>query len=310
MARRIAYIASPGSTEHAGVPSHAARDGFEVEPVESRGATFPGDPVDLMLIELSTVEAAMRAQDLGYDGVLIGSVADYAVDVVRSAIDIPAIGCGQASMLTAASLGQRFAIVTIWPASSAWHYRGILKSSGVESQCVGVRHVSSNAEMPTLDDEDGFYKQMRAGREQMVERIAAQLRAAVREDDADVVVLGCNCMTPVARALRERVDVPVIDPTVAGYEFLAMLLRLDLRQSRAAFPKAVSDRSRLFGEVVDSVRAELDRTRSAPECQVCALADDGAASCTSPQEHRRSELKGRPGHAERSSSWPPVTRTS
>ena len=48
---------------------------------------------------------------------------------------------------------------------------------------------------------------MKAGREHMIERILAEIELAVK-DGAKSVILGCNCMSPVAEILAARVERP------------------------------------------------------------------------------------------------------
>ena len=182
MTRRIAHIISAGPTEGRTVPESAVSPGFETAVVESLAAPFPSDPVNLLLTEVSTVEAAMRAQQSGYDGVLIGALADYGLAAARAAVEIPVVGCGQASMLTAAGLGDRFSIVTIWPQTQAFLYDQLVRDNDVGRQCASIRYVSTAAEQATLADDDNFYTQMRAGREHMIERILGEIEAAVQHD--------------------------------------------------------------------------------------------------------------------------------
>lgn len=279
MNKRIAHIISAGPTEGRGVPKHVVSPEFEVDIVESLASPFPTDAVNLMVADASTVEAAMRAQQLGYDGVLVGAVADYGIDAIRAAVNIPAIGCGQASMLAAASLGRRFAIVTIWPRSQAYLYDALVAKHGVGQQCVSIRYVSTDAEQATLSEADNFYTQMRAGKEEMLDRILAEIKSTVRDDGADAVVLGCNCMTPVAPTLAERSEVPVVDPTTTGYKYLEMLVSLGLAQSTTSHPPSTTDRVPLFADMIGAAARTIE-AENAAECEVCVLSDDGDPSCS------------------------------
>lgn len=281
MTKRIAHIIAAGPTEGRTIPEEVISPGFEVDVVPSYAAAFPGDAVDLMVAEVSTVEAAMRAQTLGYDGVLIGAVADYGIDAVRSAVRVPAIGCGQASLLAASAIGHRFGIVTIWPATTGFLYSALVERNSLTGHCSSVRHVTADAELATLADDDNFYTQMRAGQENMVARILEQIEAAVNDDGADTVVLGCNCMTPVATTLAERASVPIIDPTTTGYKFAESLVALGLAQSPAAYVPAQGKRTRLFQELVEVARVEIEGDGSA-DCDVCAIDGNGACELPAP----------------------------
>jgi Asp/Glu/hydantoin racemase len=282
MTQRIAYLTSPGPTDRRGVAPEIVTPGFEMEFVRIGTPTLVNDPADLMLTDLAYVEAAMRAQRQGFDGIVIGAVADYGLGTIRASVDIPVVGCGQASLLTAAGIGDKFGIVTIWPQTTAFTYDRILRDNLVGRQCVAVRYVSTVAEQAEIGDEDGFYQQMQAGREGMMQRILAEIEAAVAEG-AQSIVLGCNCMSPVARILAARASVPVIDPTAAGYRSLESMLALGLTHAKDPRLPAVSERAAVFAEAVAAVAGALDEPE---ECPVCVLDDYGNASCGVPDPER------------------------
>ncbi|MFF0450303.1 aspartate/glutamate racemase family protein [Streptomyces sp. NPDC004609] len=278
MIKRIAYLTSPGPTDRRGVAPEIVTPGFQMEFVQIGTPTLVNDPADLMITDLAYVEAAMRAQRQGFDGIVIGAVADYGLGTIRASVDIPVFGCGQAGLLTAAGIGDKFGIVTIWPETTAFTYDRILRDNPVGRQCVSVRYVSTVAEQAEIADEDGFYQQMQAGREGMMLRILAEIEAAVAEG-AQSIVLGCNCMSPVAGILAARSSVPVIDPTAAGYRSLESMLLLGLTHAKDPRLPAVSERGPAFAEAVAAVVGTLDEPE---ECPVCVLDEYGNASCEAP----------------------------
>jgi allantoin racemase len=275
--KRIAVIRPPAVSDQPEVPARFISPGFELSVVPMRASVLPTDGVGMMLNELATVEACTRAQFLSYDGVLI---ADYGIGAARSAVRIPVVGSGQASMLTAAGLGRRFGVVTIWPESTGHVYRSSIESYGLTHMFSGVRHVSVESELATLADEDNFYSQTRAGKEHMLERVLEQIDAAVRQDGADTIVFGCNCMTPVADILAERSPVPVIEPIRTGYKMLESLVTLGLTQSPAAYRPVASDPSAMLAELVE-VTAKAVEAGKGEDCDVCVMGesffDDDAA---------------------------------
>jgi allantoin racemase len=236
---------------------------------------YPTDPTELLLSDLAYAEAAMRAQAEGFDAVLIAAAANYGIASARAALDIPLMDCGQASILAAAAAGDRFGIVTIWPQTMSFVYDRLLREVPAGRQCVSVRYVSTAAEQATLADGDNFLTQMKAGREHMIERIVAEIEASVR-DGAQSVVLGCNCMTPVAGVLSARSSVPVIDPTAAGYQCIQSMLALGLCHSRDQQVPA-STRQPVLARML--LAGQPDASAEPEDCPVCVLGDDGATSC-------------------------------
>lgn len=57
------------------------------------------------------VQAALRAQDEGYDAFFIATLPDTAYEEVRTLVDIPVVAFGQTSVLMAGMLGDRVGIV-------------------------------------------------------------------------------------------------------------------------------------------------------------------------------------------------------
>jgi allantoin racemase len=278
---KITYIHYDAPSERDEVPASLLAPGVEIEYVFPDGYVAPlsGSPADHLIANLATVAAAKRAERQGSDCIVIGTVGDYGIEEVRSVVDIPVVGAGQASFLTAASLGGRFGIVTVWPQSSGYLYRNSLRLSGLEGLCVSVRHVTADSELATLSADDNFFLRMRSGKEEMLERIGTELRAATEQDGADVIVLGCCCMSPVADRLAELVDVPIVDPTSTGYKFAEAMMSLGLAQSRKAYPSPAANRTGYFADVGET--GSLAIARDDPEaigCEVCAIAASGQPS--------------------------------
>lgn len=278
MTKRIAYVELKTSQPKSPVPDHLIAPGYVVELVQTELRVTPVDAADLLLSDVAYGEAAMRAARDGYAGVLIGGVPDYGLAAVRATADIPVVGSGEASLLTAAALGDKFSIVTIWPETMDFVYDRLLRDNPVGRQCISVRYVSTHAEQSTLAEADNFITQMKAGREDIIERILAEIELAVK-DGAKSVILGCNCMSPVASILAARSRVPIVDPTTAGYRQLETMIELGLRPARDPRMPG-SERHELFAEMVKAADRALGADQE--DCPVCVLNDDGTASCDLP----------------------------
>jgi len=63
--------------------------------------------------EQQVPEAALAAQRAGYDAFALGCFFDPALQQARSLVDIPVVSLTESCMLTACSLGRRFAIVSV-----------------------------------------------------------------------------------------------------------------------------------------------------------------------------------------------------
>jgi allantoin racemase len=71
-----------------------------------------------------------------------------------------------------------------------------------------------------------------------LERLAAVGRTAAREDQADVLVLGCISMgfLGVTEELAKELGVPVVNPVTAGLKTAEMVVSLGVSHSKAAYP--------------------------------------------------------------------------
>lgn len=67
------------------------------------------------------IDNGLEAASLGYDAVVIGHFQDPGLYELRSALHIPVIGAGQASMLYGSQLGRRLALVTLDDIFEVWH---------------------------------------------------------------------------------------------------------------------------------------------------------------------------------------------
>jgi Asp/Glu/hydantoin racemase len=80
---------------------------------------------------------AVRAEREGYDAFIVGHFQDAGLYEARSAVDIPVIGLGEATMLWCCQLGQRIGIVTINPRFIPWFHHQIGKY-GLRERVSGV----------------------------------------------------------------------------------------------------------------------------------------------------------------------------
>lgn len=171
---------------------------------------------------------AREAERAGCDAVICDCFGDPGVRAGREVVDIPVVGPGEASMLLAAALGQRFSVVTVLRSvfpmieGVAWH-------AGVHAKLASVRSV----DIPVLELHD---------KPKMLAALHEQMILALRDDDAHVLLLGCTGMMGVARELQNRLllsgkDVPVIDPVCASLKLAETMVALGVRQSRLTYSK-------------------------------------------------------------------------
>ena len=64
---------------------------------------------------ISILDSVIEAEQEGYDAVAIGNILDPALREARSMVDIPVLGLGETSMLTACMMGSTFSLVGVNP---------------------------------------------------------------------------------------------------------------------------------------------------------------------------------------------------
>lgn len=64
------------------------------------------------------------------------------------------------------------------------------------------------------------------------QRIGREIEAALKEDGAEAIVLGCAGMTTLAESFSTEYGVPVLDGVVCAVSLSESMVRLGLRNSR------------------------------------------------------------------------------
>jgi len=96
---------------------------------------------DWILADVALFEAGKTAQDEGYAAVCIDTMSDSGMNGLRSVLDIPVIGPGRCSYLTALMLGSRFSVLTQWDPWIGLYKKG-LAEYGLEDKCVSIRSIN------------------------------------------------------------------------------------------------------------------------------------------------------------------------
>lgn len=166
---------------------------------------------------------AQQAEAEGYDAVVSNCFGDPGVKPARELLSIPVVGAAESSMHFAAALGQRFSVTTAL-INTVPLIENLALQYGLDRKLASVRSV----DIPVLQLGD---------RERLVTALHQEMIAALREDHAHVLVLGCTGMRGVAKELQERLklegyEVPVVDPMAAALKFSEALVSMGLKQSR------------------------------------------------------------------------------
>jgi allantoin racemase len=163
---------------------------------------------------------ALREHEGQFDGVVIGCFDDTGVDAARCVTRAPVVGICQAGMQAAASLASSFSVITTL-GRSVPALEHLAVKYGYERACKRIRA----SEVPVLELENTEGDAAR--------KVRDQVRAALEEDHAEAIVLGCAGMTTFARRLEEDFGVPVIDGVGVAAKWVEALSTLGYRTSTA-----------------------------------------------------------------------------
>ena len=130
---------------------------------------------------IQVVENAIAAELAGYDGFVLGHFQDPGLYEARSALGIPIVGTGEATLHFAAQLGRRIGLVSIDPVFEVFHLEQVERYGLREriAGSVGLGAVPTDFEAAFSGDE-AAYRRMKAAFE-------ASARSLIKRG-ADVIV--------------------------------------------------------------------------------------------------------------------------
>ncbi|MCK0094361.1 aspartate/glutamate racemase family protein [Yoonia sp. F2084L] len=143
--------------------------------------------------------AAAQKDAAGY---VIACFGDPGLHALRDQTTLPVIGIQEAAVMTALTLGQRFGVIAILPASIPRHLRAF-GAMGVSNRLAGDRALGLG--VADLSDPE--------------QSLAAMITVGKRlrdTDGADVLIMGCAGMAQYRRTLEDKLGLPVVEPCQAA----------------------------------------------------------------------------------------------
>lgn len=173
----------------------------------------------------AAVEKVIQAEKDGYDGVILGCFGDPGLEALREMVRIPVVGPGETAMHVAAMLGSRFSIVTVLD-SVVPSLERLARIAALDRRLASVRAVN----IPVLE--------LREDIDATTNRMIEASQKAIREDRADVIVLGCMSMAflGVSEMMQTTLGIPVVNPALVSLKVLESLLGAGLTHSKKAYP--------------------------------------------------------------------------
>jgi allantoin racemase len=220
---RLALI-NPNTDPHhteamGGVALAVLPAGCEVTAVNpERGPSSIESEADAVVAAAET--AALVRSLPEHDAYLIACFGDPGLDAARELAAAPVVGIGEAAYTAATLVGKRFGVITTLPRSIPALEEAI-EARGLLPRLAGILPLH----IPVA--EQG------AGHPDTTEAIVAAGQSLASERGADALILACGGMADVARAVEQRVDVPVCDGVAFGAGIAHALWSCGLRTSKA-----------------------------------------------------------------------------
>lgn len=234
---RIKYII-PFPFDEEGIANRAAqiqRDVLgpdtEVECVPVRNsATLVDCYYEDLVFDMYITEAGLRAEEEGYDAVVMDTVSDSGMYALRSRLQIPVIGPGLVSYLVGMLLGHRFSIITMW---DKWThlYEKNLALYDLKQKCASIRAVNIPPDVEAL---------FTGKEEEMFAKLTAEAQKAIDEDGAGVILLGSTTMHQAGDYMSEHLPAPVVNPGPVAIKLTEAIVQLGLTHSKVDFPSPSS----------------------------------------------------------------------
>lgn len=185
----------------------------------TRGMPYIASRAEALVAGTLTLELIAEHQAEA-DAVVIAAFGDPGLVAARELFDLPITAMAEAAILTACMLGQRFSIVTFSRTLTAW-YEDAVALSGLQARCASIR-------VP-----DVAFHSVATVQDELEDALVELAERVVREDQADVVILGGAPLTGLAGRIGGRVSVPLVDPLSAAVAQAELLARLKPRPARA-----------------------------------------------------------------------------
>lgn len=178
----------------------------------------------------------IQSEHEGCDAVVIDCAADPVVRAAREATSLPVVSAGEASYLTAMLLCDKFSVITTLEATTHIIKENI-KKYGISDRIASVRTVA----IPVNNlDNIGF----------TLETLVKESNDAINQDKAEAIVLGCTGMMLVSEKLRQKIEVPVIEPLTVAVQLAAVLVRAGLTSSQLTYGRVSKNNLEILNKIL------------------------------------------------------------
>ena len=219
-------LINPNTSDGFTAIAQKAADAYKSPDTVVKAVSSPCGPLTLegyfdeIISSVGVLETVQREKD-NYDGFIVACFSNhFSIYAARQVTDKPVVGIFEPPMLLAKQLGAKFSIVTPSPRWKPLLEEG-LEAVHMQGDCASIRVIGLDVEELEQLDES-----------QLEEHLFRQSEKALKEDGAEVIVLGCCGLAGLDARLHARLGVPVLDPVASAVKILEDLVDMKLRTSR------------------------------------------------------------------------------
>ncbi len=191
-----------------------AGDDLEVVTVQVDSAPPFIDTYEDKMKTAPGMAALVRAHQDEVDAFIVACHCDPNLDLLKEVSKKPVVGIGEASMKLASMLGHSFSVISTGSASIPGK-EALIHSYWLDGYCASVR--APGDEHADCDAKELFLE---------------TARTAIKEDGAEVIVMGCAGLCGLTERLERELGVPVLDGVVCALIIAEGLVKAKLGISK------------------------------------------------------------------------------
>lgn len=189
---------------------------YEVITLPTEGAPkFIDTYQDQSLAAPGMLEIVKKYRD-EVDAFIVACHCDPNLDLLKEITSKPVVGIGEASMKMASMLGHRFSVIST-SQHSVPNKQALIRKYHLEGCLASVRYPRKEFEGCNCNEEQIYLETS---------------KDAIREDMAEVIVLGCAGLAGLDKRIQEIVKVPVLDSVVCALIIASGLVKANYSISK------------------------------------------------------------------------------
>jgi len=199
--------------------SHISVDCIEYGPRSIESNT------DEILAGIPLIRQCIKAEQQGFDAIVIYCFSDLAIDAIRENVSIPVIGPGEIALAIADVISKRFTVITTLDENAPRTERRLMRNNIAKEKMVSIRAL--NIPVIKLREDSDTTKMY-------LEKVCKE---SIEKDRIDTIVLGCLGLAQYGDFLKEKYDIQIIDPAFVAVAYAEMCVKLQLTHNKRNYPK-------------------------------------------------------------------------